>query len=95
MRGDGKEGEWEMGKGEMELNHYPKEEPTGMAGLPELPEGWEVAMVGHCYDIQLGKMLCSEQRDASYSLEPYYCAANVHCEGVQATGLKHMWFSDE
>lgn len=84
-----------MGNGEMKLNRYPKYKPTGIAWLPELPEGWEVAMVGHCYDIQLGKMLCSEQRDASYSLEPYYCAANVHFEGVQATGLKQMWFSEE
>ena len=84
-----------MGNGEMKLNRYPKYKPTGIAWLPEVPEGWEVAMVGHCYDIQLGKMLCSEQRDASYSLEPYYCAANVHFEGVQATGLKQMWFSEE
>ena len=34
-----------MGKGEMELNHYPKYKPTGIAWLPELPEGWEVYRV--------------------------------------------------
>ncbi|MGN0843924.1 MAG: restriction endonuclease subunit S [Kiritimatiellia bacterium] len=74
---------------------YPAYKPTNIPWLPQIPEAWEVAMVGHCYDIQLGKMLCSEKRDASYSLEPYYCAANVHFEGVQATGLKQMWFSEE
>ena len=42
MRGDGK---WEMGNGEMKLNRYPKYKPTGIAWLPELPEGWEVYRV--------------------------------------------------
>ena len=31
-----------MGNGEMKLNRYPKYKPTGIAWLPELPEGWEV-----------------------------------------------------
>ena len=39
MRGDG---EWEMGNGEMKSNRYPKYKPTGIAWLPEVPEGWEV-----------------------------------------------------
>ena len=38
MRGEGK---WGMGNGEMKLNRYPKYKPTGIAWLPELPEGWE------------------------------------------------------
>ena len=31
-----------MGNGEMKLNRYPKYKPTGIAWLPEVPEGWEV-----------------------------------------------------
>ena len=31
-----------MGNGEMKLNRYPNYKPTGIAWLPELPEGWEV-----------------------------------------------------
>ena len=31
-----------MGNGEMKLNRYPKYKPTGIAWLPELPEGWEL-----------------------------------------------------
>ena len=34
-----------MGNGEMKLNRYPKYKPTGIAWLPELPEGWEVHRV--------------------------------------------------
>ena len=33
------------GNGEMKLNRYPKYKPTGIAWLPELPEGWEVHRV--------------------------------------------------
>ena len=39
MRGEGK---WGMGNGEMKLNRYPNYKPTGIAWLPEVPEGWEV-----------------------------------------------------
>ena len=42
MRGDG---EWGMGNGEMKLNRYPNYKPTGIAWLPEVPEGWEVRKV--------------------------------------------------
>ena len=34
-----------MGNCEMNLNRYPKYKPTGIAWLPELPEGWEVRKV--------------------------------------------------
>ena len=34
-----------MGNGEMKLNRYPKYKPTGIAWLPEVPEGWEVRKV--------------------------------------------------
>lgn len=76
----------------MRYSHY---KPTGSPWLPEIPEGWGCALVGHCYNIQLGKMLCGSQPDKSYTLEPYYCAANVHFDGVQHVDLKRMWYCDE
>ena len=76
----------------MRYSHY---KPTGIPWLPEIPEGWGCALVGHCYNIQLGKMLCESQPDKSYTLEPYYCAANVHFDGVQHVDLKKMWYCDE
>lgn len=76
----------------MRYSHY---KPTGIPWIPEIPEGWGCALVGHCYNIQLGKMLCGSQPDKSYTLEPYYCAANVHFDGVQHVDLKRMWYCDE
>ena len=38
-------------------------------------------------------MLCNTPSDDSYTLESYYCAANVHFDGVDDTELKKMWFS--
>ena len=39
-----------MGNCEMNLNRYPKYKPTGIAWLPELPEGWEVVSLGRLID---------------------------------------------
>ena len=39
-----------MGNGEMKLNRYPKYKPTGIAWLPEVPEGWEVVSLGRLID---------------------------------------------
>ena len=61
--------------------------------FPETPVGIAVSRVGLHYDIVLGKMLCPDQVDPSYSLEPYFCAANVHFSGVDVNNLKEMWFS--
>ena len=78
MRGDGKEGEWEMGKGEMELNHYPKYKPTGIPWLPELPEGWECVPLKRCASIQTGgtpKTVVSEYWDAADF--PWYTPSDI------------------
>ncbi|MBQ0031574.1 MAG: restriction endonuclease subunit S [bacterium] len=68
-----------------------KESDSQLLGL--LPSNWECNVVRRCYNIILGKMLCPERIDESYSLEKYYCAANVHFDGVSDNGLKAMWFS--
>lgn len=66
---------------------------TGNYWLPSIPAGWKLSRAGLHYDIVLGKMLCSNQISDEYTLEPYYCAADVHFDGVSDGELKQMWFS--
>lgn len=66
---------------------------SGVEWLGDIPADWEISRVGRHFDIILGKMLCSNQPTNDYTLEPYYCAANVHFDGVSNDELKHMWFS--
>lgn len=58
-----------------------------------IPEEIKVSRLGLHYDIILGKMICSAQVDDTYTLEPYYCAADVHFEGISDSERKKMWFS--
>ena len=37
--------------------------------------------------------MCPKPADDSYTLEPYYCAANVHFGNICSDELKKMWFS--
>lgn len=66
---------------------------TGNPWIDTLPHGIRLSRLGLHFDITLGKMLCPNQLDSSYTLEPYYCAANVHFNGVDESDLKEMWFS--
>ena len=68
---------------------------TGDMWLKLLPSGIKLSRIGLHFELILGKMLCPNQLDANYSLEPYYCAANVHFNGVDETELKQMWFSPD
>ena len=68
---------------------------TGNIWLKSLPSGIKLSRVGLHFELILGKMLCPNQLDANYNLEPYYCAANVHFNGVDETELKQMWFSPD
>lgn len=63
--------------------------------ISTLPADIKLSRVGLHFEIVLGKMLCPTQLEASYSLEPYYCAANVHFSGVDEEDLKQMWFSPD
>ena len=66
---------------------------SGIEWADAIPEEIKVSRLGLHYDIILGKMLCSAQADDSYTLEPYYCAADVHFEGISDSERKMMWFS--
>ena len=69
-----------------------KMKPSGVDWIGDVPEGWGVGRVKHYYNIQLGKMLTSEQEAPTQSLERYYCAGDVHFGSVNGTDLKEMWF---
>lgn len=61
--------------------------------IESIVDTWKISRIGLHFDIILGKMLCDKQINDDYSLEPYFCAANVHFDGVSQNGLKQMWFS--
>ena len=75
MQGDG---EWEMGNGEMKLNRYPKYKPTGIAWLPELPEGWEVRRFRTLYGF--GKGLPITKADLKETGIPVISYGQIHAK---------------
>lgn len=68
---------------------------SGIVWTPQIAADWHISRVGLHYNIILGKMLCDKQLQSEYTLEDYFCAANVHFDGVATNGLKKMWFSPE
>ena len=67
---------------------------SGLEWVGRIPEGWMVSRVGLHYSIILGKMLCDKPMEGG-DLVPYFCAANVHFDGIGTEELKRMWFSKE
>lgn len=65
---------------------------TGNIWFPVLPMDVALSRVSRHYTIILGKMLCPNKRDDDDTIEPYYCAANVHFDGISGE-LKEMWFN--
>jgi type I restriction enzyme S subunit len=63
------------------------------AALTNDTEGWQKSRVGRFYEIILGKMLQSVQKDTADTYEHYLCAANIKWEGVKLSPIKKMWFS--
>lgn len=68
---------------------------SGIEWIGEIPVGVPISRVGLHFDIVLGKMLCSAPVDDNYTLESYYCAADVHFEGLSNGEKKKMWFSPD
>ena len=77
------------GNGEMKLNRYPKYKPTGIAWLPEVPEGWEVMRLSYLYDIQLGKLLDTKRITGKF-LVPYLRNQDVQWGQVNVDNLPEM-----
>ena len=61
--------------------------------LGTICQDYTVSRVGLHYEIILGKMICPEKKTVEMELYPYYCAANVHFDGVDNNDLKTMWFT--
>lgn len=68
---------------------------SGVEWIGKIPEHWSVSRVGRHATIILGKMLCSSQLTSEHTLEHYYCAANVHFDGIDRNVDKSMWFNKE
>lgn len=67
-----------MGNGEMKLNRYPKYKPTGIAWLPELPEGWEVRRFRTLYGF--GKGLPITKADLKETGIPVISYGQIHAK---------------
>ena len=66
---------------------------SGNPWFGQIPADWKLSRVGLHFSIILGKMLCTAPLNDTYTLEPYYCAADVHFDGVADGERKKMWFS--
>ena len=66
--------------------------PSGVEWIGDIPEQWSRSRVGLHYHVVLGKMLCNTQQNDEYTLEPYFCAADIHFGAVDKA-KKEMWFS--
>ena len=77
------------------LNPNVEMKDSGIEWIPLLPTAIKVSRVGLHFSIILGKMLCPKPLDDTYTLEPYFCAANVHFSGVDSENLKEMWFNPD
>ena len=66
---------------------------SGVEWIGKIPEHWCISRIGRHANIILGKMLCALQITPDHTLESYYCAANVHFDGIDTNIRKKMWFS--
>ena len=66
---------------------------SGNPWFGQIPTDWKLSRVGLHFSIILGKMLCNAPLNDTYTLEPYYCAADVHFDGVADGERKKMWFN--
>ena len=70
-----------------------KMKDSGIEWVEGIIDSWDMSRIGLHYNIVLGKMLCDKQLTEEHTLESYFCAANVHFDGVSQEQLKQMWFS--
>ena len=68
---------------------------SGNIWIGSIPKDIKLSQTGLHFNIVLGKMLCTDPINDSYTYEYYYCAANVHFGELSNDGLKQMWFSEK
>ena len=66
---------------------------SGIEWTSSIPYDVSISRIGLHFNIILGKMLCLTPLDETYTLESYYCAADVHFEGISKGEKKRMWFN--
>ena len=66
---------------------------SGIEWTSSIPYDVSISRIGLHFNIILGKMLCLTPLDETYTLESYYCAADVHFEGISKAEKKRMWFN--
>lgn len=76
------------------IDHTVELRDSGSAWLGYVSCHTQISRVARHFQIILGKMLCTAPSDESYTLEPYYCAANVHFDGISRQSIKKMWYSE-
>lgn len=77
------------------LNPDVEMKDSGVDWIGNIPEHWEITKVKFLYNIILGKMLCNEPKDETYTLENYLCSQNIKWNGIDTTTIKKMWFSEQ
>ena len=66
---------------------------SGVEWIGVVPDSASITRAGHVYSIILGKMLSTKAENNDDTLEKYFCAADVHFDGINYNNLKRMWFT--
>ena len=75
------------------MKAYESCKPSGVDWLGEVPAHWDVQLLKRGYEVALGKMLQSEQKDDAEIYAPYLRSANVQQSLVDISDIQLMWFS--
>jgi type I restriction enzyme S subunit len=69
--------------------------PSQTTGRKTIPTIWPERILKRDFEVVLGKMLQSEQKQPDETEEPYLRSANVQWDGVDLSDIKTMWFSSQ
>lgn len=76
------------------LNPDVETKDSGIPFVGNIVKNASITRAGHLYNIILGKMLSPTPSNETDTLEQYFCAANVHFDGIGIADMKKMWFSE-
>jgi type I restriction enzyme S subunit len=65
---------------------------SGIPWIGDIPKDWGVNRLKFIADIELGKMLCNEDKGGYYK-KPYLKSKNIQCLNVDVSSVDEMWFS--
>lgn len=67
---------------------------SGIDWLGEIPAHWDILPIKRVANLILGKMLDNTGGSSSSASYPYFCAKDVHFDGIDTSNLKRMFFTD-